>query len=92
MPGAKQPIPAIAKEAYRLHTVAGRWFEYFLMVHIGAAVFHTALGHKVMARMGFGSLFGYAALLLGIGYAAAFTVHYRLGEKLPEVKKEVKKE
>lgn len=44
IPGKKEPIGAIAKQSYTIHTWVGYAFEYMIPLHIGAAGFHVLKG------------------------------------------------
>ena len=43
--------PAIAKNAYEFHKIAGQALEYVIPVHVGAAGFHAVKGQKIFSRI-----------------------------------------
>ena len=51
IPGATQPNPEIAKNAFGVHKAAGRFFEYLVPLHVGAASMHALRGHAIFARI-----------------------------------------
>lgn len=51
IPGKAQPVPDIAKTAFKTHKWAGQAFEYFLPIHIGAAFYHRFKGQHIFSRV-----------------------------------------
>eukprot|EP01040_Poterioochromonas_malhamensis_P006313 gene6313-6795_t len=43
--------PAIAKQAYELHKIAGQIFEYLIPIHVGGAFYHVFRGHTIFGRI-----------------------------------------
>jgi len=43
--------PAVAKQAYDIHKIAGQAFEYIVPLHIGAAFLHVFRGHQIFSRI-----------------------------------------
>jgi len=51
IPGASKADGSIAKPAYQYHKLAGQALEYMIPLHVGAALFHAARGHKIFSRI-----------------------------------------
>lgn len=48
---AVTPDGALAKQAYKVHTLTGQAFEYLLALHVGAVGFYQLRGVNVLRRM-----------------------------------------
>jgi cytochrome b561 len=44
-------VPAVAKRAYRIHSLAGQILQYAVPLHVAAAMAHYFRGHVIFARI-----------------------------------------
>jgi cytochrome b561 len=51
LPGAENKDGKTAGQAFKLHKQFGWYMEMLLLGHIGAAGYHTAMGHKILPRI-----------------------------------------
>ena len=51
IPGASQPLPEVAKAAFKAHKTLGQAFTYLIPLHIAGASWHVLRGHPVFQRM-----------------------------------------